>query len=98
MGLPGSGKGTQSFKISSEFGYTHISTGDLLRNESKAKTDEGEKIRKIQAEGGLVSMEITISLLIREMCSKPSECYIFDGFPRSKEQADFMREKICAPI
>jgi len=85
MGLPGSGKGTQSAKIVSEFGYRHISTGDLLREEAKADTQEGQKIRSIQAEGGLVPMELIVSILIKTMIQNPAKCYLLDGFPRTVE-------------
>ncbi len=39
LGAPGSGKGTQCEKLVEEFGYTHISTGDLIRMEIKKVSD-----------------------------------------------------------
>lgn len=60
LGGPASGKGTQCEKLVEEFGYTHISTGDLMRAEMNKGSKEGERIRKIVAEGGLVPYELTV--------------------------------------
>lgn len=60
LGGPASGKGTQCEKIIEEFGFTHVSTGDLMRAEMTKGTKEGEKIKKIMKEGGLVPFELTV--------------------------------------
>ena len=54
LGAPGSGKGTQSKKISEHFNIPHISTGDMLREEIKQQTELGQQIKKIVDQGGLV--------------------------------------------
>jgi adenylate kinase family enzyme len=60
LGGPASGKGTQCEKIVEEFGYTHISTGDLMRAEMAKGSKLGEEINKIVTDGGLVPFEITV--------------------------------------
>jgi hypothetical protein len=60
LGGPASGKGTQCAKLVEEFGYTHISVGDLMRAEKDRGSKDGEKIKKIMAEGGLVPFELTV--------------------------------------
>jgi UMP-CMP kinase len=60
LGGPASGKGTQCDKIVEEFGFTHISVGDLMREEVQKKTKDGEKILEIQKSGGLVPFQLTV--------------------------------------
>ena len=50
-----------------EFGYTHISTGDLFRDVVKSGSSEGETMKKIMAEGGLIPFELTVSILVNAM-------------------------------
>ena len=59
LGGPGSGKGTQCEKIVEEYGFTHISTGDLFRAEVSKGTKDGDKLKKIMKEGKLVPFELT---------------------------------------
>jgi len=51
FGPPGSGKGTQAPKLSDEYCWCHLSTGDILRNEIKRETDMGKKVKSIIASG-----------------------------------------------
>lgn len=53
-GGPGSGKGTQCNRIVEKFGYTHLSTGDLLRVEIESGGEKGQKLAQIMEEGNLV--------------------------------------------
>jgi adenylate kinase family enzyme len=55
-----------------EFGYTHISTGDLMRLEQERGTRDGERIGKIMKEGGLVPYELTVQILINGLLANPS--------------------------
>ena len=86
LGAPGSGKGTQAGKIVSEFGYNHISTGDLLRAEVAKKSDLGNRIKATIDAGSLVDDETVLELL-KINCELKKSAYIFDGYPRNIEQA-----------
>ena len=57
-GGPGSGKGTQCARVVEKFGYTHLSTGDLLRAEVESSGERGQKIAQIMEEGKLVPQVI----------------------------------------
>ena len=88
FGPPGAGKGTQSKFIAKKYGLYQLSTGDLLRNEIKNKTNLGIKISSIINSGELVSDEI-VSILIEKFVSneKFRGKLIFDGYPRTLPQA-----------
>ncbi|KAJ8650476.1 hypothetical protein MRB53_003499 [Persea americana] len=85
LGGPASGKSTQSENIVKRFGYTHLSAGDLLRNEVASGSKNGPMIQKIMKEGKLVPSEITVRLLLGAMEESKSDKFLIDGFPRSEE-------------
>jgi len=72
LGGPASGKGTQCEKLIEEFGYTHISTGDLIRSEVAKGTKEGEKMKKLMNAGALVPFDLTVQILINALIATPS--------------------------
>lgn len=94
LGPPGSGKGTQCAKLVEDFGFVHLSAGDLLRDEIKGGTEEGKMIDGIIREGKIVPGHITIRLLKKKIESFDSKTrFLIDGFPREMGQAiDFERE------
>lgn len=68
LGAPGAGKGTQCSKIVDEFGYVHLSAGDLLREERQRPGSEfGELIEDCITNGKIVPVEVTCSLLENAM-------------------------------
>ena len=88
FGPPGAGKGTQAQLIVKKHNYFQLSTGDLLRNETKKKTDLGNKIESIISKGNFVSDEIVNKLLKNTILNlKFRDRIIFDGYPRSIDQA-----------
>ena len=89
-GAPGSGKGTQSDLIVDKYTLTHLSTGDLLRNEIAKKTVLGVEAERYIANGNLVpdSMIVDIVLKAIDDQTKDSNGIILDGFPRNVEQAE----------
>lgn len=88
FGSPGSGKGTQSAFIKDYFNLTHISTGDLLRSEIKKGSEIGKKAEGLIAEGKLVPDEVILGMIqIKLQELTESKGVIFDGFPRTVEQA-----------
>ena len=88
FGPPGAGKGTQSKYIANKYYLYQLSTGELLRNEIKNKTELGLKISSIINSGELVSDEI-VSNLIEKFISNNNykNKIIFDGYPRTLSQA-----------
>ena len=89
FGPPGAGKGTQANNIAKKFNLHQVSTGDLLRNEVKNKTDIGKDIENIIAKGRFATDEI-VNKLIENVISDPKKKnkLIFDGYPRSLSQAE----------
>ena len=88
LGAPGSGKGTQSKKIETEFNIPQISTGDLLRAETASGSEMGEELKKIMSSGKFVSDEIVLGLVSKKITSEDcKKGFILDGFPRNLSQA-----------
>ena len=89
FGAPGAGKGTQAIFIAKKFNLYQLSTGDILRNEIKNKTEIGKKIEQIINEGGFVTDSI-INDLLKKIITNPSyrNRIIFDGYPRNVQQAE----------
>lgn len=89
LGAPGSGKGTQADLIVEKTGYSHISTGDIFRDNIKRKTPLGVAIAEIIDRGDFCPDEITVEI-VKDRLSL-SDCatnYILDGFPRNIYQAE----------
>lgn len=88
FGPPGAGKGTQAARLKEELELVHISTGDILRNEIQKNTDLGKEAQTYMDKGELVPDEVVIGMI--ENClkeNKSAKGFIFDGFPRTTEQA-----------
>ncbi|OCT82721.1 hypothetical protein XELAEV_18025251mg [Xenopus laevis] len=91
LGGPGAGKGTQCERIVQKYGYTHLSAGDLLRDERKKPDSQyGELIESYIRDGKIVPVEITISLLQRAMertmaIDANKHKFLIDGFPRNED-------------
>lgn len=85
---PAAGKGTQSDLLKRNYGYVHISTGDLLRNEVASGSELGQELADIMQSGALVSDDIVTRLLNNRLMK--SDCkngFILDGYPRNINQA-----------
>jgi UMP-CMP kinase len=100
LGGPGSGKGTQSAHLVEHYGFTHLSAGDLLREEQDREGSEyGELIKSYIKEGLIVPMEVTVKLLENAMRAKLDEQgtgrFLVDGFPRKMDQAAFFEQAVC---
>lgn len=95
FGGPGSGKGTQSDLIIEEYGLFHISTGEVLRDHISRGTELGKIAEGFISEGKLIPDELIINVLgetIDENVDKiASAGVIFDGFPRTLEQAKALK-------
>lgn len=92
LGCPGAGKGTQAQYLSAYYNIPLISTGDMLRTVATMKTPLGLRIKQIMVTGELVSDNIIIDLVKERL--QQDDCkngYLLDGFPRTIEQAETLR-------
>ena len=88
FGPPGSGKGTQSEKLTQKYGLKHLSTGDLLRSEIAAKTPLGIEAKSFMDNGILVPDEVVTGMISSALEANPNVSgFLFDGFPRTEAQA-----------
>lgn len=88
FGPPGSGKGTQSEKLSEKYNLIHLSTGDMLREETSSGSKLGKRLEEIMKAGELVPDEIVIALIANRIDNNPDATgFLFDGFPRTCDQA-----------
>jgi len=87
-GGPGSGKGTQCEKIVEKYGFTHLSSGDLLRDAVASGSLIGRQLNALMQRGELVPMEMVLKLIKNAMIAKSltSNGYLIDGYPRQVEQ------------
>lgn len=89
FGPPAAGKGTQAKIIEEKYGLKQLSTGDMLRAQVEAETPLGLQAKEIMAAGKLVSDDIVIGIIESSMNDAPdAKGFIFDGFPRTKAQAE----------
>jgi adenylate kinase len=89
FGPPGAGKGTQSAKLVDTFQLVHLSTGDIFRYNIKNETELGKLAKTYIDKGELVPDEVTISMLEKEVEQiQDAKGFIFDGFPRTVNQAN----------
>ena len=89
FGKPGSGKGTQADFLKDKYDLYHISTGDLFRKNILNKTDLGIEAKSFLDNGDLVPDIVTIKMLENEvLANKDANGFIFDGFPRTLNQAE----------
>ncbi len=93
FGAPGSGKGTQSDKMIAQYGFGHISTGDVLRNEIKNGTELGKVAKSFIDQGQLIPDDLMVSILagVYDSFGKEHKGVIFDGFPRTVPQAEALK-------
>lgn len=102
LGGPGAGKGTQCANLVRDYGFTHLSAGDLLRAEQERKGSEfGDLIKEYIRDGKIVPMEVTVQLLENAMTEQIEKDkngkgkFLIDGFPRKMDQALKFEETVC---
>ena len=96
FGAPGAGKGTQSDKMIEKYGFGHISTGDVLRNEIKNGTALGKTAKGYIDNGQLIQDELMVDILahVYDSFGSNHKGVIFDGFPRTTPQAEALKKML----
>jgi adenylate kinase len=93
IGPTGAGKGTQAGRIAARFGFQHVATGNLLRENLEKKTELGRSAKKYMDQGELVPDEILDGMLLRRLEQIPVEQgVVLDGFPSTAYQAEVLNE------
>ena len=93
LGAPGAGKGTQAQLAAESQGWTHLSTGDLLRSEVAAGTELGEQANAYMSKGDLVPDELMVAMVAGRVAElAPDDVLLLDGFPRTLPQAQALEE------
>ena len=93
LGPPGAGKGTQAKQLAAKFLVPHLSTGDMLREHVAKGTPLGERAKPIMERGELVPDSLVLKM-VAERIERPdcSHGFVFDGFPRTVAQAQYLGE------
>jgi len=95
FGPPGAGKGTQAERLEADFQLPFISTGDMLRNNVKDKTDLGREAKQYMDAGDLVPDGVIVAMAAERLQEDDArDGFILDGFPRTNEQADALDKQL----
>jgi adenylate kinase len=95
LGPPGAGKGTQSARLTEDFGLPHISTGDILRQAVADETELGRTAAKFMEAGELVPDDVIIGVILERLEDDDArDGFLLDGFPRTIEQADALGSEL----
>lgn len=95
IGPSGCGKSTQAKLIAEKFGLTHLSMGQLLRDEIAAASELGLKAKSIVDSGNLVPDEIAFAILTSNLEKINNQNFIIDGFPRILTQGQFIEKYLA---
>ena len=95
LGGPGSGKGTQSARLVSEYGFVHLSAGDLLREEVASGSKNGDMIANMIKNGEIVPSVVTVNLLKGAIEKSGKDKFLVDGFPRNEENNQSWEDTVC---
>lgn len=99
LGGPGSGKGTNCARIVQDYGFVHLSAGDLLREEMASGSPHGEMIKTMIKEGKIVPSEVTVTLLENAMeKARPLRKFLIDGFPRNDENNQAWERQVAPKV
>ncbi|MDT0689207.1 adenylate kinase [Salegentibacter sp. F188] len=97
FGPPGAGKGTQASILKEKYQLVHISTGDVFRYNIKNETELGLSAKSYMDKGQLVPDQVTIDMLKAEVeANEDVKGFIFDGFPRTRAQAEALGEFLAS--
>lgn len=90
LGPPGAGKGTLANLLKEALHISHISTGDILREEMKNNTSLGQEAKQYIENGELVPDDVVTKLIESKFSGNniTESGYMLDGFPRTGKQAE----------
>src|SRR5436190_6334971 len=91
LGPPGSGKGTQAKRLADEFKLTHLSTGDVFRENIKNQTPLGQKIKSF-VDGGKLVPDTLVSEVVFDKLKQLGRNVLLDGYPRTVDQSKALDE------
>lgn len=96
MGKPGAGKGTQAARLLKHYELTHISTGDIYREEMQKNSEIGIEAKKYISKGELVPDDMTNDI-VREVLHKNEypNGFMLDGYPRTRAQAEALDQMLA---
>ncbi len=96
LGPPGAGKGTQAEMLQERLGLTHVSSGDLFRENISKGTPLGKQVKSFLDRGELVPDDLTVQMVI-ERIDRPDTArgVVFDGFPRTEAQAKALDQALA---
>jgi adenylate kinase len=98
LGKQGAGKGTQCVRLSHHYVVPHVSTGDMLRSEVKARTELGKRARELMDQGDLIPDEMVMEMVGSRLTERDTSGrgFVLDGCPRTTNQAEQL-DKIVQP-
>jgi adenylate kinase len=96
LGGPGSGKGTQCERLVKRYGFQHLSSGDLLRDEVASGSDKGKEISEMMVKGVLVPRAVVLDLIKQAMLKNlgTAKGFLIDGYPREVEQGEDFENQV----
>jgi len=97
LGGPGSGKGTQCERLIKRYGFQHLSSGDLLREEVASGSEKGKELNQMMKDGILVPRAVVLDLIKQAMLKNVDTAsgYLIDGYPREIEQGEDFEAQIA---
>jgi len=97
LGGPGSGKGTQCERLIKRYGFQHLSSGDLLRDEVASGSEKGKELNEMMKNGVLVPRAVVLDLIKTAMLKnlEAAKGFLIDGYPREVEQGEDFENQIA---
>jgi adenylate kinase len=93
IGPPGSGKGTQSLQLKNSHAVSHVSSGDVLRNEVEKGSDFGKKVKTYMDRGEIGPAELITEVILNFVDTNCQNGFVLDGFPRTVYQAEELQKR-----
>jgi adenylate kinase len=96
LGKQGAGKGTQCVRLSHHYVVPHVSTGDMLRGEVKARTPLGVRAQSLMDQGELIPDEMVMEMVRGRLSERDTKGrgFVLDGCPRTTSQAEDLDEVV----